>query len=130
MKRAFAALLLALLAGACALPSLPEPAPLPGEVSVKKVDRVYFQEAPRPNLYRIDFDAERSKAIRARFATESPWDKSDPYHALVQYLELVAERELKSRSLCNGIARLMTAVDGLEGTGPMSAIFGCIPPVF
>lgn len=130
MKRPVAAFLVALFAGACALPPAPTAVPLPGEVSVKKVDRLYFQDPPRPNLYRIAFDAERSKAIRARFANESPWDKSDPYHALVQYLELVAEQELKSRSLCSGAARLMTAVDGIDGTGPMSAIFGCIPPVF
>jgi hypothetical protein len=105
MKRIPALVLLAMFAGACALPSPPPSAPLPGEARVKKVDRLSFHDPPRPNLYRIEFDALRSKAIRDRAPLEAPGDRSDPYHAFVQYLELAAEQELKSRSLCGGPCR-------------------------
>ena len=130
MNRTTALVILAFALGACALPSVPPAAALAGEARVKRVDRLSFQDPPQPNLFRIEFDAERSKAIRSRSATEAPGDRSDSYHALMQYLEQVAEQELQSRSLCSGTAKLMSAVDGIDGTGPMSAIFACRPPVF
>jgi hypothetical protein len=129
MKQAAALATLVLALGGCSLPSMPDSAPLPGEARVKKVDRVYFQDPPAPNLYRIEFDAARSKAIRERAALESPWDRSVPYHAFIQYFEVVAEKELRSRSLCNGTAGLVSDVDGINGTGPLSAIFVCRPPL-
>ena len=130
MKHAAAALLIALLAAACALPTVPPSTPLPGEVRVKKVDRLSFQDPPAPNLWRIEFDAERSRAIRQRAPLESPGDRSDPYQALLQYLELVAEQELRAKSLCNGTVKTVSAIDGLEGPGPISAVFVCRPPIF
>jgi len=130
MKQAAALATLALVLGACALPSLPESVPLPGEARVKKVDRLSFQDPPAPNLYRIEFDAVRSKAIRDRAALEAPGDRSDAYHAFVQYLELAGEQELRTRSLCSGTAKIASVVDGVNGTGPLSAIFACRPPVF
>jgi hypothetical protein len=130
MKQAAALALLALALGACALPSPPEARPLPGEARVKKVDRLSYQDPPAPNLYRIEFDAERSRAIRERAAFESPGDRSDAYHAFVQYLELVGEQELRTRSLCSGSTKIASVVDGVNGTGPLSAIFACRPPVF
>lgn len=130
MKHAFAAFLLATFAGACALPSAPPPVPLPGEARVKKVDRLSYQDPPAPNLFRIEFDAERSRAIRQRAPFESPGDRSDPYQALLQYLEFAAEQELRARSLCSGSVKTVSAIDGIEGAGPMSAVFVCRPPVF
>ena len=46
------------------------------------------------------------------------------------YLELVGEQELRTRSLCSGTAKIASVVDGVNGTGPLSAIFACRPPVF
>jgi len=130
MIRIPALVLLAALAGACALPSVSPSAPLPGEARVKKVDRLSFQDPPEPNLYRVEFDAVRSKAVRERAALESPGDRSDAYHAFMQYFEQVAEQEMKSRGVCSGNAKLVSAVDGVNGTGPLSAVFACRPAIF
>lgn len=130
MNRTIALTTLALALGACALPGVPDPVPLPGEARVKKVDRVSWQDPPAPNLFRIEFDADRSRAIRARAPLEAPGDRSDPYHALMQYLELAAEQELRAKSLCSGTAKAVSAIDGLEGTGPISAVFACRAPLF
>ena len=130
MKRILAPVLLAFLAGACALPTVPPPAPLPGEARVKKVDRLSFQDPPEPNLYRVEFDALRSKALRERASLESPGDRSDPYHAFMQFFEQAAEQEMKSRGLCSGTAKLVSTVDGVNGTGPLSAVFACRPAIF
>jgi len=130
MKRFLAPVLLAFLAGACALPTVPPPAPLPGEARVKKVDRLSFQDPPEPNLYRVEFDAVRSKALRDRASLEAPGDRSDAYHAFMQYFEQAAEQEMKSRGMCGGTAKLVSAVDGVNGTGPLSAVFACRPAIF
>lgn len=130
MKNAAALAALALWLAACALPSLPGAVPLPGEAHVKKVDRLSFQDPPAPNLFRIEFDAVRSKAMRERAELEVHGDRSDPYWALLQYLEVVAEQELRAKSLCGGTAKIVSAVDGIDGKGPMSAVFACRAPVF
>ncbi len=130
MKPAIALAILALTLAACALPSVPDALPLPGEARVKKVERISWQDPAQPNLYRIEFDAERSKALRERAPFESPGDRSDTYQALLQYLELVAEQELRTRSLCQGTAKIVSTIDGANGTGPLSAIFACRPPLF
>jgi len=130
MKNAAALATLALALAACALPSLPGAVPLPGEARVKKVDRLSYQDPPAPNLFRIEFDAARSKAMRERAEREVHGDRSDPYWALLQYLEGVAEQELRAQNLCSGTAKIVSAVDGINGQGPMSAIFACRPPVF
>lgn len=130
MNRTIALTILTLALGACALPRVPEPVPLPGEARVKKVDRLSYQDPPAPNLFRIEFDAARSKAMRERAELEVHGDRSDPYWALLQYLEAVAEQELRAKSLCGGTAKIVSAVDGIDGQGPMSAIFACRPPVF
>jgi hypothetical protein len=130
MKPATALAILALALGACSLPSVPEPRALPGEARVKKVERVSWQDPPMPNLYRIEFDAERSKAIRERAPYESPGDRSDTLQAFLQYLEQVAEQELRSRTLCIGTTKIVSTVDGIDGTGPITAVFACRPPVF
>ena len=129
MNRTTALTILALALGGCAVPKALEPAPLPGEARVKKVDRLSYLDAPAPNLYRIEFDADRSRAIRVRAATEAV-DRIEPYHALMQYLEVAAEQELRSRSLCSGTAKLATPVDGIDGDGPMTAVFACRGSLF
>ena len=130
MNRLPAHALVALALGACALPPAPQATPLAGEARAKRIERLSFQDAPEPNLFRIEFDAARSRDIRERAALESPGDRSDPYHAFVQYLEVVAEQELRSRNLCAGVVKLVTAVDGVDGTGPMMAVFSCRPGIF
>ena len=42
----------------------------------------------------------------------------------------MAEQELRAKSLCNGTVKTVSAIDGLEGAGPISAVFVCRPPVF
>jgi hypothetical protein len=130
MTRLPALVVLALALGACALPPAPAATPLAGEARAKRIERLSFQDAPEPNLYRIEFDAARSQDIRARAALESPGDRSDPYHAFIQFLEVVAEQELRSRSLCAGTVKLVSAIDGVDGTGPMTAVFACRPSIF
>jgi len=126
MNRSLPALALLLAAAACAVP---EPRALPGEARVTKVDRASWQDPPEKNLFRVEFDAARSEAIRRQAITGAK-DTSDLFQAERAFLEIAAERELASRGLCAHTAKLVSPVSGIDGTGPLGAIFRCSPPIF
>jgi len=108
-----------------------EPVPLPGEVRIVAVERRFWDAPEEPHLFRLQFDATRAREIarRAAILSGSRFD-GDLRSAEFAALEEDAEREMRAKGKCDGLARLATPVRLGDGSAGVTAIFKCVPPVF
>jgi hypothetical protein len=123
-----AAAILVALAGGCAAP---KPAAIPEGATVRPVERAGWNAQPEPGLYRITWDAQRTREIRSRAELTYPTQDYNPYFAERLQLDAEGERELKARGLCaEGAVVLHSVLDAGESSGVLSAVFKCRPTVF
>lgn len=104
---------------------------LEGTVTVVKVDRRAWNAPAENGLFRLTFDAPRYLAIRREALNLGTPVGNESVHDTERWLlEREAERELRSRGLCDGAALLAGALDAGDGKSGASGIFKCRPPVF
>jgi hypothetical protein len=122
----------ALAAAGCSMPAFgPTPAPpAVGEARVVKVERRGWNEPDEPGLYRVRFDAPRTREIARQASDLIARDGTDRYYAEIAALEMEAERELKARGLCTNTVKLASPVDTDTATGGIGGIFRCLPALF
>lgn len=126
MARRAAATAAAAFVAACG--SVPGPAP-EGDATVVKVTRTAWNAEPEEGLYRVSFDARRSRQILARAGVAQAPEGVDPYFSEIDGLEAEASRELQAKGLCATSAKLVAPAER-AAAGGITGIFQCRKTVF
>ncbi len=121
-RRALAgAALAAALASGCAAPPT---AAVPDEVRVERVERLRWDLPPEGGLFRVSFGPAFSRQLRAEARGTPDSDSVDYYYAEIAVLEREAERALRGRGFCPGVAKLASEVQD-SAAGGYVAVFRC-----
>jgi hypothetical protein len=121
---------IAMAAAATACGGLPTQSEAPvGTATIVKVERLAWNRAPEPDLYRVSFDERRMGQIGLRLGHSQFLAADAPLLDVeIGELEEEAGRELRAKGLCPGSVQ-MAAPMQRDGSRGVSAIFKCRRPV-